>query len=187
MAERTFHPKAVLYSIYAILFLSNLYVAAIILPLLTVPISEEISINLIALFIPLLAGFMVSELLSDFKLFKTGIIGSTLLSVSSALGIISNKTIISALIWLSEKFSQTYSRQETSGAESFSGILVNIDTVGAEIPLIFGIGFLGFNIPILYRCLKDGSVDAKYMIGYIIPVAVFSILYLILKSLNLFS
>jgi hypothetical protein len=187
MAVRIFHPKAILYSIYAILFLSNLYVSAVMLPLLSVFMGGLSEINWLAFFIPIIAGFVLSELLSGSKLLKAGIVGSTFISVSSAMGIISNKAVISALIWLSEKFPEAYLEQISSNEPAMRGILGNINSAGAEVNLAFVIAFIGFNIPVLYRLLKDDSVEKKYLLGCIIPVAVFAVLYLILKSLSLFG
>jgi hypothetical protein len=89
---------------------------------------------------------------------------------------------------ISEKFAEGYSQQAaSSGVQGFSGILGNLDRAGAEVTMLFALSFLGFNLPILYGCLKDDSIEKKYILGYIVPMVVFSILYLILTSLTLFN
>jgi hypothetical protein len=145
MPRRGFHPKAIVYSLYLVLFISNAYTAAVMLPLLSVFFGGIVWINLSVIFVPFLVGFVLSELLESTKLLRSAALGTLIIGFTSLLGAISNRVMIKQLRDFVESFPQI----------TDAVIMGNLEAAGMNTAAVLILGVLAFNAPILYRYLQD--------------------------------
>jgi hypothetical protein len=150
---RSFHPKAIIYALYTVLLISNIYTAAIVLPLLSVFLGGIAEIILLALPVPLLIGFVLSQVLDDGRLIRSSIIGTLIIAATSATGYFANQFIEGFLVDIAQQSSQQASQLPSSVGSP--AILGNLSQFGAQPSMIFAAAAIGFNLPILYQYLRE--------------------------------
>ena len=148
MSNRRFHPKAVVYALYTVLFVSNAFTAAIMLPMISIFAGGSSAVNLLAGFLPFLVGFLISEFLEANKLLRSAVIGNLIIGVTTLLAAITNRFMVNQLREFVDAFSQT-------NGGGHPAIIANLDSAGAELVPVFLVAALSFNAPIFYRYIQD--------------------------------
>jgi hypothetical protein len=149
MSGQKFHPEAIIYSLYAILFFSNLFVAGILLSAVSVFLGQISPVNLLALPVPLLVGFILSEFLNKSRLMNSSVFGTLIVTVTTAAGYFSNSFMESYLVDSSASASDFLTRSATMEP------LSKLGETGAELSVVFAVAVIGFNLPIFYRYLSS--------------------------------
>jgi hypothetical protein len=158
------------YAVYIVLFLSTAYVSTLVLPVLNTLIGRATWLNLIPVLVPLATGLLASELFEGESLLRTGIIGTGILGVSSSLGEITNRLLRRLNSMINEVYTGTPS--EAMQESGVAGLIGNLDSAGVNPVMVFLMAGIGYNIPVLYRYLKNGDGERIYLTLYIFPLVV---------------
>lgn len=181
-----FHPKAVILSLHALLFISSLSMAAFILPVTSIFLGEFTEFLIIGGVVPLLIGFILSNFLRGENLVKNGVIGSAILGFTAGTGVIVNKILQNSMIEISrqmeEVFRSTNNQTLPTDSTQVSGILGNVEAIGVDTTALFLITFLAFNTPLLYNYFQNNKSQKTYLLWYIAPLILYTAIYFVLKA-----
>lgn len=156
------------YGLYAVLFLSTAYISMAIMPLSNFLLGSGGFQIILPALIPLAIGVVTADIFSGKELLRTGLVGSILVAISSALGELTQRGLEILGQMISDIYTGTPS--ETMQETGASGLIGNLDSAGVNPIAVFAIAFIGLNIPIIYSFLQEtGEAKKTHLLLYAFP------------------